>query len=185
MFLLRKLPIVFAVLICVGRAANAQSTNAIADALGPQWKLMSRASGAIFAGTVISIDAHATSNGSPIPTIELRFRVDKAIAGVRPGQVVTIREWAGAWDSHRPMRVGQHFLLFFHPPSSLGLTSPVGGARGQIELDPGGRIPVPQNETPTRRLLLTGRVTNTGEQRMTVDWERLRRAVRRAREESR
>ena len=39
---------------------------------------------------------------------------------------------------HRPMRKGEHFLLFLYPPSRLGLTSPVRGAQGQVPLDAGG-----------------------------------------------
>jgi hypothetical protein len=37
------------------------------------------------------------------------------------------------------MRRGEHLLIFLYPPSRLGLTSPVGGWRGQIELDAGGQ----------------------------------------------
>jgi hypothetical protein len=74
----------------------------------------------------------------PTPSIQLTFRVDQAIAGVEPGQILTIHEWAGAWSMHRPMFKGQHILLFLYPPSRLGLTSPVGGSLGQIFLDQTG-----------------------------------------------
>jgi hypothetical protein len=69
----------------------------------------------------------------------LSFRVDEAIAGVEPGQILTIHEWAGAWVMHRPMTSGQRILIFLYPPSRLGLTSPVGGSLGQIALDPSGK----------------------------------------------
>jgi hypothetical protein len=36
------------------------------------------------------------------------------------------------------MRAGQHILVFFYPPSRLGLTSPVGGSLGQFDLDQTG-----------------------------------------------
>ncbi|MFZ3264355.1 MAG: hypothetical protein WA172_10170 [Terriglobales bacterium] len=79
-----------------------------------------------------------------VPVIELTFRVERPIAGVEMGQVLTIHEWTGAWSLQRPMRRGQHILIFLYPPSRLGLTSPVGGWRGQIELDARGlNLPEP------------------------------------------
>jgi hypothetical protein len=84
----------------------------------------------------------------------LSFRVDEPIAGVERGQILTIREWAGAWSMHRPMSRGEHILIFLYPPSRLGLTSPVGGSLGQIALDPsgvGGAISVTQLERAIRR----------------------------------
>lgn len=74
-----------------------------------------------------------------VPAIELRFRVDWPIAGVEPGQVLTIHEWTGAFSRQRPLRRGDRVLLFLYPPSRLGLTSPVGGPLGQVGLDPSGQ----------------------------------------------
>jgi len=71
--------------------------------------------------------------------VQLRFRVDEAIAGVERGRVVTIHEWAGAWSRHRSMRSGEHILIFLYPRSRLGLTSPVGGSLGQVALDASGK----------------------------------------------
>ena len=107
----------------------------------------------IFAGTVLGASTQTVTTGAsttrtaatarPLPgttpAIELSFRVDEAIAGVRPGQVLTLREWAGAWSMHRPMSQGQHILIFLYPPSRLGLTSPVGGPLGQVSLDLTGK----------------------------------------------
>ena len=91
-------------------------------------------------------------------TVELSFRVDRAIAGVQTGQILTIHEWMGAWSRHRPIRPGDHLLLFLYPPSRLGLTSPVGGSLGQIALDasgqkvlhPAAHIPISQLERAIR-----------------------------------
>ncbi len=142
-------------------AAAQQSDQVIAErVLGPQWKQLSRRAGIIFAGTVltaarqnVTTQTAATDQAAPggvpatvpapVPAMELSFRVDQAIAGVEPGQVLTIHEWAGAWSMHRAMSKGQHVLIFLYPLSRLGLTSPVGGSRGQIALDPSGKN-VPQ-----------------------------------------
>jgi hypothetical protein len=113
--------------------------------LGSQWKQLSRRAGMIFAGTVLGSTPPATTIDravpASIPAVQLSFRVDRAIAGVARGQVLTIREWAGGWSSsmQRPMIKGQHILIFLYPPSRLGLTSPVGGSLGQIALDANGK----------------------------------------------
>jgi hypothetical protein len=72
--------------------------------------------------------------------MELRFRVDHAIAAVESGQVVTIREWTGALSRQRALRPGDRVLILLYPPSRLGLTSPVGGSLGQVRLDPSGQL---------------------------------------------
>jgi hypothetical protein len=110
----------------------------------------------IFSGTVLGIEAQAAQEGRPLPLIVTKFRVNFAIAGVQPGQVVTVREWSGAWSMHRAMRSGQRMLIFLYPPSRLGLTSPVDGSAGQVALDARGEIvrttapdapPLPQEAT--------------------------------------
>jgi hypothetical protein len=127
--------------------AIAQSDQVVAErVLGPQWKQLSRRAGMIFAGTVLETQwpsTRALSNVLAVPggaeAVRLTFRVDVPIAGVEPAQILTIHEWVGASSSDRPIRSGQHILLFLYPPSRLGLTSPVGGALGQIELDASGK----------------------------------------------
>jgi hypothetical protein len=155
---------------CLSSLAAAQlSDQALAErVLGPQWKQLSRRAGMIFAGTVLAAPPQTattqaattqavTAQTAPadrvasgtvdrvasgaVPTVELSFRVDEAIAGVEPGQVLTIHEWAGVWamQFQRPMAKGQRILIFLYPPSRLGLTSPVGGSLGQIALDSTGK----------------------------------------------
>ena len=142
-------------------AAAQQSDQVIAErVLGPQWKQLSRRAGMIFAGTVLTAAAQTvtTQTAAPdradpaavlsaTPTVQLSFRVDQAIAGVGQGQILTIHEWAGAWSMHRPMRSGQHILIFLYPLSRLGFTSPVGGAQGQVALDSSGKN-VAKSEPP-------------------------------------
>src|ERR1035437_8875135 len=121
-------------------AAAQQSDQVIAErVLGPQWKQLSRRAGMIFAGTVLTAAPPTAATDQAVPAVQLSFRVDRAIAGVEPGQVFTIHEWVGAWSMHRPMRRGQHILIFLYPPSRLGFTSPVGGSLGQFALDPSGK----------------------------------------------
>ena len=129
-------------------AAQSLSDEAIASRiLGPQWKLMARRAGVIFAGTVLPTRAQtvavteATRIAIPgaISAAEMRFRVGEAIAGVESGQILTVHEWAGASSRHRALQPGEHILIFLYPPSRLGLTSPVGGQSGLIALDSTGK----------------------------------------------
>ncbi len=132
-------------IFCLSILAHAQqSDQVIAErVLGSQWKQLSRRAGMIFAGTVLGSTPPATTIDravpASIPAVQLSFRVDRAIAGVARGQVLTIREWAGVWSMQRPMNKGQHILIFLYPPSRLGLTSPVGGSLGQVALDSSGK----------------------------------------------
>jgi hypothetical protein len=125
--------------VCLGSFAVAQNQrqqsneNAAASVFGPRWQQLSRDSGMIFSGTVLGIHTPQSSDQQAIPTVEVTFRVDRAIAGVRAREVLTIREWAGGWLQH-PLHRGQRMLLLLYPPSRLGFTSPVGGTLGQVEL---------------------------------------------------
>jgi len=100
-------------LVCLGSvvAASPQSDQQLAArVLGPEWKKMARTAGMVFSGTVLGMEA-SPAKDQPVLTIQLKLRVDHAIAGVEAGQVLTIREWAGAWSMHRPMHPGEHLLL--------------------------------------------------------------------------
>ena len=133
--------------ISVDQVASDQATAA--RVLGAQWKQMSRRAGIIFVGTVLAGDFPVPTNDefiaapatipAELSTIHVSFRVDRGIAGVESGQLLTIREWGGASSVHRPMNTGQHVLLFLYSPSRLGFTSPVGGASGEVLLDASGK----------------------------------------------
>jgi hypothetical protein len=142
--------ITLALVLLPNVALGQQSDQVIAErVLGPQWKQLSRRAGMIFAGTVLAPAsgpvtnrivkpdrlALETSPGAG-PATQLSFYVDEAIAGVKQGQLLTIHEWTGVLSKQRPMRQGEHFLIFLYPPSRLGLTSPVGGSLGQVPLSP-------------------------------------------------
>ena len=128
--------------VCLASLGAAQRSDQFAAArvLGPRWEQLSRSAGMIFSGTVLGVETQPAGKDRPVALILTKFRVDRAIAGVQSGQVLTVREWAGAWPLHRAMRGGQRLLIFLYPPSRLGLTSPVGGPLGQVVLDSRGEI---------------------------------------------
>jgi hypothetical protein len=140
--------------------------------LGPQWEQMSRRAGIIFVGTVVStnppsaavdqLSLVSATMPAMLPTIQVTFRVDRAIAGTETGQVLTIHEWAGTSSTQRPMNTGQHVLLFLYAPSRLGFTSPVGGAAGEVFLDPTGKnVPAPKPPANFRSLNTSEQYTPT------------------------
>jgi hypothetical protein len=103
-------------------------------------RLLTRSSGYIFDGTVLSVEREGQTESGTVAAVRIAFRVDQAIRGVRKGQVLTIREWAGLWNSGERYRSGEHLLLFLYSPSKLGLTSPVGGSLGRFAVDSGGNV---------------------------------------------
>jgi len=95
---------------------------------------ITRRSGYIFAGTVLTVERTAGDS------VKITFHIDRGIRGVRTGANLTIREWSGLWSVGERYRQGQRVMLFLYKPSKLGLTSPVGGSLGRMEVDPRGKI---------------------------------------------
>ena len=102
---------------------------------------LTQSSGYIFAGTVKSVECVA-SKANSVATVQITFHVDQGLRGVRTGQSLAIREWAGLWQSGERYRPGERVLLFLYPRSKLGLTSPVQGARGRFGIGPDGQVVV-------------------------------------------
>jgi hypothetical protein len=168
-------------------AESEQSDQFVAaHVLGPNWRQLCRHAGMIFAGTVLASPSELPRTDRGVPYVEVSLRVDRAIAGVKLGQVLTIQEWTGALSSHPTMRPGEHLLLFLYPPSRLSLTSPVGGAQGQIRLDSLGTTVVDReartlSTSPPSRLDSSDAMSQTSFRHVTV--MQLERAVRDARGE--
>ncbi len=139
-------------------------------------RLLTRNSGYIFDGTVMSVERVAEVDGGSLAAVQITFRVEQAIRGVRNGQLLTIREWAGLWNSGERYRCGERLLLFLYGPSKLGLTSPVGGLLGRFAVDPGGNaildnarlaaLSLPQTPSDQTSLHQASRTKVTGQSRM-------------------
>ena len=114
---------------------------------------LTRRAGMIFTGTVTRIEMegagavqkpNATSahNG----TVRVTFKVMDGVRCAKDGETITIQVWRGLWtaSANQRYRVGETVMVFFHTPSPLGLTSPVGGEAGkfavlrnqQVEISP-------------------------------------------------
>jgi hypothetical protein len=123
---------------------------------------LTRSAGYIFAGTVQSVERVAPKRNG-IATVQISFRVDQAMLGVRAGQTLAIREWAGLWELGERYRSGERVLLFLYPPSKLGLTSPVRGPSGRFRIGPDGQVVIDPRRigVPIRRPGIGGRLSKT------------------------
>ncbi|HEX3352377.1 MAG TPA: hypothetical protein VHS34_06115 [Terriglobales bacterium] len=136
--LLGGLPIFLALIFSLSAAGQNSTANYSPPSASLQ--LLARKSGYIFDGTVLSVEPGAEVETGGVATVRITFRVEQAIRGVRNGQVLTIREWAGLWNSGERYRSGERLLLFLYTPGKLGLTSLVGGGQGRIPVDARGNI---------------------------------------------
>jgi hypothetical protein len=157
-------------------AAQELDQIAAARVLGPEWQQRSRSAGMVFAGTVLG--AGPATKNQAIPTIAVTLRVDRAIAGVRQGELLTIFEWEGAWSRQPALRAGQRVLLFLYAPSRLGLTSPVGGPLGQIALDGNDETVPPSALVPVVSPRTALPVTSLPVPPTAIPLEKLERAIR-------
>lgn len=122
------------------RAAAQQVFSARSTFAAPNLQQLIQQSGFIFAGTVTSVQRFSPSGSGGITASRITFRVEEAIRGVRQGQLLEVREWAGLWNSGERYRAGERVVLFFYPRSRLGLTSPVGGVTGRFNITSQGEI---------------------------------------------
>ena len=130
---------------------------------GPQQRLV-RNSGYIFSGTVKAVERIAPRDRNSVPVMRVTFQIEEGLRGARRGETLTIREWAGLWQSGERYRVGERVMLFLYPPSKLGLTSPVGGGAGRFRVDPQGNVVVGPRHADRPRL--GGHTRFSGQERL-------------------
>ena len=107
-------------------------------------------SGYIFAGTVTHVEGSSPRAAKDVATVRITFHVDRGVRGVRTGQTLAIREWAGLWEYGQRYRAGEKVFLFLYQPSKLGLTSVVGGTQGQFPINREGHVGIDPVLFPVR-----------------------------------
>jgi len=142
---------------------------------------LNRNSGYIFVGTVRSVTKVEPTSQSSVATVRITFHVENAVRGVRRGQTLVIREWAGRWESGEHYRVGERIMLFLFPPGKLGLTSPVGGELGKFRLDSYGHVLLNREQIAAVSANPVPTVPARGRTRMT--WRELSNGIRLASQE--
>jgi hypothetical protein len=137
--LLQKFLLLWLTLLFVPQPLLGQRVSPTDFPATPNLGQITRRSGYIFAGTVVSIK-RLDGSASDVASMQITFRVDRGIRGVRTGQTLTIREWSGLWQTGNRYRPGQRVMLFLYRPSKLGLTSPVGNSLGRMQVDKNGKV---------------------------------------------
>jgi len=170
-----------ALLLVLTLAVAAQRQPVPARYGEPSLVQLSRNSGYIFVGTVKSVARVEPMSQSGVATVRITFHVENALRGVRRGQTLVIREWAGRWDSGGHYRVGERTMLFLFPPGKLGLTSPVGGELGKFRLDSYGHVLLNREQIAAVSANPVLAAPWQGRSRMT--WRELSNGIRRASQE--
>ncbi|HEY6936862.1 MAG TPA: hypothetical protein VI424_06905 [Terriglobales bacterium] len=114
----------------------------VAQAAGPaplSLTQLTKKAGFIFAGRVLRVE-YPAPQADRVPLVQVTLQVERALRGAQRGQIFTLTQWAGAWESGPHFRSGQRLLLFLYPHSPTGLSSVVGGRLGQFDLDAAGNI---------------------------------------------
>ncbi len=125
--------------------------------------------------------AASTSNLDPM-VVRITFHVDDGIRGVKTGEEITVQEWQGLWNGSHSGRykVRERVLVFYHAPSSQGLTSPVSGEAGRFSIKSGNRIhlTIAQQRALLRSARLQTKLTDTQITKGQVRYEQLAQLVR-------
>jgi hypothetical protein len=77
-----------------------------------------RSSAMIFAGTVLRVDHLRVDPGSSVEITQISFRVETAIRGTRPQQVIQIREWGAFGMPANATHLGRTWCCFYIPTAS-------------------------------------------------------------------
>ena len=114
---------------------------------------ISQRAGTIFAGTILKIEPVRVAASNDLASVQITCSVEHGVRGTRDGEILSFREWAGLWTAGPRYRIGQRLMLFLYAPSTLGLTSPVGGRLGQFAVDRDGRVVLSPGQRQSIRLL--------------------------------
>jgi hypothetical protein len=178
---LRTMVLVSASLLVLTLTVAAQRQPVTAHYGVPTLVQLNRNSGYIFVGTVESVTRVEPTSPSSVATVRITFHVENAVRGVRRGQTLVIREWAGRWESGEHYRVGERTMLFLFPPGKLGLTSPVGGELGKFRVDSYGHVLLNREQVAAVSANPALAAPQQGQSRMT--WRQLSNGIRRVSQE--
>ena len=128
--------------------ARARRLNLLPAISNP--RLLTLNSGYIFDGTVLSVQA-APSEANDVATVQITFRVEQAIRGNACRADIDHSGVGRIVELWRTLSPGERLLLFLYSPSSLGLTSPVGGRAGRFAVDSGGNAVIEDGRLPALR----------------------------------
>ena len=153
-------------LLSVGAHAGEPSTRTRRPTDPPDLRQITQRAGMIFLGRVETISWKHAPGGGPSDRVRITFKILDGIRGARTGDSLEVQEWSGLWvPGNERYQVGETLMLFLYPRSRLGLTSPVGGDAGRIEITPTQRVVL----SPERTSTLLPRSLRLQKQQMTLE----------------
>ena len=88
----------------------------------------------IFTGVCTNIEVIKKDKRAKVPVVRYTFEITESIRGVDKKNKITFKQWEPtARDAG--YQIGEKYVLFLHPNSILGLTSPVGLLQGQLNVE--------------------------------------------------
>jgi hypothetical protein len=125
-----------------------------------------RDAGIIFSGTVVDVVTGEKDPGMNLYTTYYTFAVEDALYGV-PSDSITIKQYGGeaGGKSYYPPGVprfeqGEMVVVFFYPPSKIGMTSAVAKGQGKFVVGPADSSGVRLLENETHNKYLFRRIRN-------------------------
>lgn len=134
-------------LISNANFANAETTNETEkpklerhfffDTIPMNLEEITQGADRIFAGKCIDVKEIEDDPESKLPVFEYTFKVTEALKGTVNDETITFKQWTPTVRDAGYV-IGSNYILFLHPNSERGLTSPVGFLQGQFEIDSKG-----------------------------------------------
>lgn len=134
----RPLLVPVALLLAVTGTHAQQVGGVKAQAVPVTLEQMVRSSRDIVVGQVVeqSVRDRPISDGkvkTTIPVYDVTLKLENVLKGSnQPGYTMTFSQWA---KTAQPVSVGDELLLYLPPPSSIGLSAPIGIYSGQFKIE--------------------------------------------------
>lgn len=109
------------------------------DTISLDLEEIASASDRIFAGKCIKIEEIENDSEADLPVVKYTFSITEGLKGIGEKQEISFKQWQPTVRS-AGYELNKKYVLFLHPNSNLGLTSPVGFAQGQFHIKKKGFI---------------------------------------------
>jgi len=150
--------LLFVFLLFIASALSAQQGAMPVSSVPANLRQVTNHAATIFVGKVISLETLPLASSDQVGCVQITFQVEQGVRGTRAGEQFSFREWAGLWSELDRYRIGQRMMLFLYTPSTLRLTSPVGGPAGRFPIDASGRVPLTPGQRQSIQVSQTAKI---------------------------
>jgi len=150
--------LLLAFLLFIASALSAQQSAIPVSSVPANMRQVTNHAATIFVGKVMSLEARPLAASDQVGCVQITFQVEQGVRGTRAGEQFSFREWAGLWSELDRYRIGQRMMLFLYTPSTLRLTSPVGGPAGRFPIDASGRVPLTPGQRQSIQVSQTAKI---------------------------